>query len=223
MARLIWLAILAAILQALSGCAMVQTALDRKQISSTEQLGVQVDAAPSVTIIVPNGNVKLHVGEAGRVAAVATRRGYGASDAEARAAHDNLEVGFTQRGPEVTLEARRVAQLPDGQGDEATLDVAVPAGSAVTIRVANGEIVATSAGADLSADAQNGTITLYVPRGDSFTFAGSVANGSFMSAFPEVGSKSGNDVKVGGTVGDAPGYSVEATCANGVIALNRAE
>lgn len=223
MARLIWLAILAAILQALSGCAMVQTAIERKQVASTEQLGVQVDAAPSVTIVVPNGTVKLHTGEAGRVAVVATRRGYGGSDAEAQAAHDNLEVGFSQRGPEVTLEARRVAQLPGGQSDEAALDVAVPAGSAVTIRVANGEIVATPAGADLRADVQNGTVTLYVPKGDSFTFAGSVANGSFLSAFPEVGSKSGQDVNVGGAVGDAPAYTVEATCANGIVALNKAE
>lgn len=222
MARFIWLAILAAILNALTGCALVQTTIERRQISSTEQLGVQVETAPTVTIVVPNGNVKLHAGEVGRVSAVATRKGYGPSAAAAQAAHDNLEVAFTQRGPAVTLEARRLAALSDGQSDGADLDVTVPAGSTVTIRVANGEIVAAPAGGDLDADVKNGTITLYVPEGDSFGFTGEAANGMVQSAFPAIASKSGQDLTVDGTVGDEPAYTITATCANGIIALNKA-
>lgn len=222
MARLIWLAILAAILEALTGCATLTTIVDQRRVESTEQLGVLVGAAPTVTIIVPNGSVKLHVGEAGRVAAVATRRGYGESDAAARAAHDGLEVAFTQRGDAVTLEARRLHALGQAQSDEAELDVTVPAGSAVEIRVANGEIVATPPGGNLRADMQNGTITLSPAKDDSFSFSAAVTNGTIQSAFAEIAPAAGQNLAAEGRVGAEAAYTITATCANGIVALNKA-
>lgn len=222
MARFIWLAILAAILQALTGCAAMAIPIDQKQVASTEQLGVLVEAAPEVTIIVSNGSVKLHAGEAGRVAAVATRRGYGETSAQAQAAHDSLEVVFTQEGPEVTLEARRVGAIGQGQSDEAELDVTVPVGSSVVIRVANGEIVATPPGGNVTADVKNGTITLNPSKGDTFAFSATVANGTIQSGYAEISSQSGQDATTAGTVGGEPAYTIEASCTNGIIALNRA-
>lgn len=222
MARLIWLAILAAILEALTGCAAIATTLDQRQVTSSEQLGVLVEAAPALTIIVPNGSVRLHAGEAGRVAAVATRRGYGRTSADAQAALDGLEVAFSQQGAQVTLEARRLRPLGQGQGDEAELDVTVPAGASVVLRVDNGEVVAAATGGDLTAEVLNGMITLTPAKGDAFSFTGEVANGSIQSAHPEIRSATGQGLEASGSVGDGPGYTIRASVANGIIALNRA-
>jgi hypothetical protein len=205
----------------LGGCAAISTTVRQRQVESVAQMGVQVNGVPNLTVIVPSGSVKLHTGEAGRVAAVVTRHGYGPTGESAQAAHDNLDVAFSQQGIVVTLEARRLGSLQQGQSDEAELDVTVPAGSTLTVRVANGEAVVTPAGGDVAIEVLNGSVTLYADAGDSFGFVGHVANGTIQSAFPGVSSQAGQNIDVDGQIGDEPAYTISVTCANGIIALNR--
>lgn len=219
MIRFIWLAILAAILQLLSGCVAVTPTIGRPQAASTEGMGVLVTTTPSVTIIVPNGGVALSAGTADHVRAMVTRTGFGITDADAQAAHDSLDVAFSQRGADVTLEARQIGSLGPDQDGLVDLAVTVPEGSTVTIRVANGAVVAEPVGGDVTVEAANGQVTFRVPRQEAFRFAGAVTNGAITSGFAEVAGASGQGVGASGAVGDAPAYTLRATVNNGEIEL----
>ena len=59
---------------------------------SVENIGVLVEGAPALTVVVPNGRVRVAAGKAGRVAAVVTRRALGPDRGAAQAALDNLSV-----------------------------------------------------------------------------------------------------------------------------------
>lgn len=215
--------IAAAAVLLLEGCAMLaRPAVGARQVESVENTGVLVEGAPRLSVVVPNGRVRVAIGEAGRVAAVVTRRGQGPDKAAAQAALDNLRVAFAQRGDLVTLEALRIRELGPGQGDEALLEVTVPEGTALDIRVGNGQAELVPAGADGTVAVTNGQVTVTPRSGDAFGFEGKVSNGTITSGYSEIRGATGQQVEAGGTVGKQPTYSVGVSVGNGEIAIRAA-
>lgn len=203
----------------LEGCAMIAPALGAAQVESVANTGVLVDGAPSLTVVVPNGAVRVAAGEAGRVAAVVTRRGLGPDRDAAQAAHDNLRVTFAQQGDRVTLEAMRIRELRPGEGDEAILEVSVPEGTALTVRVGNGQVEVEPAGAGVEVDVANWQVAVTPRAGEAFSFEGMVSNGTVTSGYSAIEGGAGQLVEAAGAVGDEPAYGVGVVVGNGEIRI----
>ncbi|HMQ31717.1 MAG TPA: hypothetical protein PKD53_13405 [Chloroflexaceae bacterium] len=208
----------AAIFVALSGCGMVALpGVEPARVESVERTGVLVEGAPALTVSVPNGEVRVAVGEAGRVGAVVTRRGYGPDEAAAQAAHDSLAVAFSQRGDEVRLEATLAEQLRQAQSHEAILEVSVPPGTGLTIELANGIVEVAPAGADVTVELANGQVTVLPGAADAFSLDARVNNGTIESGYAEIVGGAGQQLRATGIVGAEPGYAVTVAINNGQV------
>lgn len=208
----------------LDGCAVITTRAtgDLATYESVEQTGVLVEGVPTLTVRVPNGSVHVVPGEEGRIGAVVRRIGKGEDEQAARASHDNLRVAFSQRGDQVTLDASRRWELGRNQEDEVSLEVSVPAGTRLDIKVTNGQANVGPVGGAVAVRVENGQIAVTPPAGDAFTFEARVVNGTITSGYGAIRVGERQD-RVDATVGEAPAYTIETRVTNGQIFVGPAE
>jgi len=149
-------------LLALAGCAAVMANLVRA--TATEQRVFSVSAQPSVVIDTFNGSITVKVNPENKVEAIVTKVGSGANHEAAEADLKNVSVDYTQEGETVRITARRIGPKRFGSSG-ASLDLKVPARTALSLTTWNGEISSEGIQGDLTAQTSNGGLDVHGGKG----------------------------------------------------------
>lgn len=136
----------------LAGCDAAFTAED--VLSQT----FETPASPQVVVETFNGSIDVQAGGADEVSVEVTRRGSGATQAEAEADIQNVEVTMAQEGDTIRIVARRVDSPFSIGNSGASMTLVVPAGTALDLQSSNGEIVADGVTGDIRMRTSNGAI-----------------------------------------------------------------
>jgi hypothetical protein len=132
--------------------------------SGTQSLEVAIPAdAPAVAVRVEmfNGPIEVRAGDPGRVAAVVTTRGVGASTAEAEADRAKIQVTL-DANPDGSVLLRAVYQPnPASPNDRAASAVVeVPPAASLDLRTSNGAVRTSGVGGAVDVRTSNGPVTL---------------------------------------------------------------
>jgi DUF4097 and DUF4098 domain-containing protein YvlB len=216
----------------LAGCAAIMAGLVKAE--KTEQHSFSVSARPSVVVETFNGAITVRNASDGKVEAVVTKVGSGATKEAAEADLKNVSVEYGQEGDTVRIIARRTGPKTFGSSG-ASVELKVPAHSIlslttqngaittegvdrdITARSSNGEIEVLGAGGKLDLQTSNGaieieaeqaTVTAETSNGN-VAFAGSLAKGSHEL----VTSNGGIDLRLPATAQ----FQFEARTSNGTV------
>lgn len=120
--------------------------------------------APRVVVEMFNGGIDVTAGEGDTVKVDVVKHGSGASQADADADLNNVQVNITQQGDTIRVTAQRADQNPlINSGASATLRV--PAGSTLDLRTSNGLITTAGPLAGVKAQTSNGLLTVRGAQG----------------------------------------------------------
>jgi DUF4097 and DUF4098 domain-containing protein YvlB len=112
----------------------------------------------TVTVTTYNGAIEVRAGSDGRVEVEVIKRGGGATDAEAKADLENIELAMEQSAGQVKLAATHLGSIPSDSG--VSFKVTVPAEITLVASLENGPISVEGVKGDITATANNGDLTV---------------------------------------------------------------
>jgi DUF4097 and DUF4098 domain-containing protein YvlB len=147
---------------ALAGCAAVMG--NQVKAEKKEQRAFTVSAQPSVIVETFNGEIHVQAITENKVEATVTKLGSGANKEAAEADLQNVNVSFTQEGETIRIVAKRTVPKTFGSSG-ASVDLKVPAGSALSLTTQNGEIGIAGTSREVMARSSNGNIDIQGGKG----------------------------------------------------------
>jgi DUF4097 and DUF4098 domain-containing protein YvlB len=146
----------------LTGCWVVgiNTFSAEQEISET----FKTKATPHIVVDTFNGAIDVTPGDKGTVEARVIKRAGGASQEEAEADLENVEVSMTQEGDTIRIVARKTDQsMWSNRG--ASVDLQVPDGTVLDLGTSNGKVNVIAVAGDVTARSSNGPIQIKGSRG----------------------------------------------------------
>lgn len=160
--RIVGLGLVAMAAAALVGCGLFDTGPQRASDVVTQSFAVQ--GKPAAVVDTFSGSIRVNTVAAADLRVEVTKRGAGATRAEADAALAGVDVTLTQDGDTVRVTARR----REGAGGEAAADVVlrVPPGTGLELRTGGeGGVSVAGAAGDVTAETGHGPIEVTGPVG----------------------------------------------------------
>ncbi len=197
-----------------------------------------VGAEVSLTISTYNGSIDVRAGSGNKIEVEVIKRGGGATDAEAKADLENIELSMEQSAGQVKLVATHRGSIPSDSG--VSFKVTVPSEITLVASLENGPITVEGVKGDITATANNGDLTvrgagdgalaLKTTNGDlsvegaaidSLTASSTNGAATFQGSLVESDAANTIDVGNGSATLTLPGdaqFSIDALTSNGQLA-----
>ena len=146
----------------MAGCAAVMSSLVKAE--RAEQRSFSVSGQPAVTVDTFNGPITVRAAADGKIEAVVTRIGSGATMEAAQADIENVNVNYSQDGDTIRIVAKRTGPRNFGSSG-ASIDLRVPANTSLLLTTSNGAIKALGIAREITARSSNGEIEVTGSRG----------------------------------------------------------
>jgi Putative adhesin len=156
------LALAALPLLPMAGCAAVMGNLVKAE--KAEQRSYSVSGQPSVNVDSFNGPITVKAASDGKVEAVVTKIGSGATTEAAQADLENVIVNYSQDGDTIRIVAKRTGPRVFGSSG-ASIELKVPSSTLLSLTTSNGAISATGITREITARSSNGEIDVTGVRG----------------------------------------------------------
>jgi hypothetical protein len=146
----------------MAGCAAVMANLVKAE--KAEQRSFSVSGQPSVIVDTFNGSLTVKAASEGKVEAVITKIGSGATMEAAQADLENVIVNYSQDGDTIRIVAKRTGPRVFGSSG-ASIELKVPASTLLSLTTSNGAISAAGIAREVTARSSNGEIDVTGGRG----------------------------------------------------------
>ena len=156
------LALAALPLLPMAGCSAVMANLVKAE--KAEQRSFSVSGQPSVIADTFNGPITVKAASEGKVEAVVTKVGSGATMEAAQADLENVIVNYSQDGDAIRIVAKHTGPRVLGASG-ASIEIKVPSSTLLSLTTSNGAISATGIAREVTARSSNGEIDVTGARG----------------------------------------------------------
>ena len=146
----------------MAGCAAVMGNLVKAE--KAEQRSFSVSGQPSVIVDTFNGPITAKAASEGKVEAVVTKIGSGATMEAAQADLENVIVNYSQDGDTIRIVAKRTGPRVFGSSG-ASIELKVPSSTLLSLTTSNGAISASGIAREVTARSSNGEIDVTGARG----------------------------------------------------------
>jgi hypothetical protein len=156
------LALAALPLLPMAGCSAVMANLVKAE--KAEQRSFSVSGQPSLIADTFNGPITAKAASEGKVEAVVTKIGSGATMEAAQADLENVIVNYSQDGDTIRIVAKRTGPRVFGSSG-ASIELKVPSSTLLSLTTSNGAISATGIAREVTARSSNGEIDVTGAKG----------------------------------------------------------